>query len=311
MNRHVLALSAALLATLATLSATAQQVAAGGLAVEIAPRTYVVTEQGINLVIVADSAGSIVAGVQAPAAVAKARRALAALNAGPVRYALLMDGPGAAAYGDGGWEAGGALALGQEELRGRIRRGSRNAATPLAAGLRVPSMGYSEVVQVLLGREEAHCVKQPSGYSGADAAIHFEGAGVLYINSFTMDGYPDVDVDDGGTLAGVAQTAAAFATNFAEAPQAIEPIVPARGPLATIAQLGEFRDMVVAVHDRVEAMVKQGQTVEQVVAAHPTASFDARWGHGAVTPERFVRAAYASILKEREAAAAEEHQHSH
>jgi hypothetical protein len=200
--------------------------------------------------------------------------------------------------------------MAHEELRGRIRRTSRDASTPLAAGTRVPAMGFSEVVQVLLGREEAHLVKQPSGYSGADAAIHFEGAGVLYINSFTMDGYPEIDVENGGTLAGVAQTAAAFATNFAEAPQAIEPIVPRRGALATIAQLGEFRDMTVAVHDRVEAMVKQGLTVEQVVAARVTAPFDARWGHGPVTPERFVRAAYASILKEQEAEAAER-QHSH
>jgi hypothetical protein len=203
------------------------------------------------------------------------------------------------------------VALAHEELRGLIRHASRDASTPLAAGTRVPSVGYSEVVQVLLGREEAHCVKQPSGYSGADAAIHFEGAGLLYLNSFTMDGYPDIDVEAGGTLAGAAETADAFATNFAEAPQAIEPIVPARGPLATIAQLREFRDMLVAVHDRVEALVNEGKTADQVVAAHPTARFDARWGRGRVTPEQFVRAAFASIGKEREAEAAERARHSH
>ncbi|HET7460513.1 MAG TPA: hypothetical protein VFJ82_04670 [Longimicrobium sp.] len=309
MKRRLVA-AAALAIALPSFSA-AQQSVAGGLAVQVAPRTYVVTEQGANLVLVADSAGAMVAGVQQPALVAKARRALAALHAGPVRYALLMDGPGAARFGDGGWEAGGAVALGHEELRARIRRASRDASTPLAAGARVPSLGYSQVVQVLLGREEAHCVKQPSGYSGADVAIHFEGAGLLYLNSFTTDGYPEIDVDAGGTLAGVAETAAAFATNFAEAPQVIEPIVPARGPLATIRELGEFRDMLIAVHDRVEALVNEGKTVEQAVAAHPTAQFDARWGRGPVSPERFVRAAYASIGKEREAEAAERAGHSH
>jgi len=310
MKRRFLAVSA-IAAVLPALTAAAQQSVAGGLAVQVAPRTYVVTEQGANLVLVADSAGAMVAGVQSPALVAKARRALAALHAGPVRYALLMDGPGAPRFADGGWEQAGAVALAHEELRARIRRASRDAAAPLAAGTRVPSMGYSEVVQVLLGREEAHCVKQRPGYSGADVAIHFEGAGLLYINSFTMDGYPDIDVDAGGTLAGVAETVAAFATNFSDAPQAIEPIVPARGPLASIRELGEFRDMLIAVHDRVEALVNEGKTVEQAVAAHPTAQFDARWAHGPVSPERFVRAAYASIGKEREAEAAERAQHAH
>ncbi|HET7233463.1 MAG TPA: hypothetical protein VFJ16_25860 [Longimicrobium sp.] len=313
MNRRIMSLAATAFVCLSPLAARAQQqVVAGGLAVQVAPRTYVVTEQGANLVLVADSAGVMVAGVQAPALVAKARRALAALHAGPVRYALLMDGPGAARYGDGGWGQRGAVALAQEELRGRIRHASRTPATPLVAGTRVPAMGYSEVVQVLMGREEAHCVKQPSGYSGADAAIHFEGAGVLYLNSFTMDGYPDIDVEAGGGLAGVAETAAAFVTNFAEAPQVIEPIIPARGQLATIGQLREFKDMLVAVYERVEQLVKDGKTVDQAVAARPTASFDARWGRGPVSPERFVRAAYASVVKDRQAEAARQGQgHSH
>jgi hypothetical protein len=153
-------------------------------------------------------------------------------------------------------------------------------------------------------------VKQHPGFSRADVAIHFEGAGLLYLNSFTSDGYPDIDVDRGGTVAGMAETAAAFVTNFASFPDAIEPIVPARGPLATIRDLGAFRDMLVAVHDRIEPMIAQGKTVEQVLAAHPTADLDARWGHGPVTPERFVRTAYAAIVKER-AAAAQEPAHSH
>ncbi len=310
MNVRYSAACALVLAAVSPVAARAQQAVAGGLAVQVAPHAYVVSEAGANLVLIADSAGAMVAGVQAPALVAKARRALAALHAAPVRYALPMDGPGAARFGDGGWGAGGAVALAHEQLRALIRHASRDASTPLAPGTRVPAIGYSEVVQVRMGGEEAHCVKQPAGFSAADAAIHFEGAGFLYLNSFTMDGYPDIDVEAGGTLAGVAQTAAAFAANFAQAPAAIEPIVPARGRLASIRDLGEFRDMLVAVHDRVEQMVKDGKTVDQAVAAHPTADQDARWGRGPVTPERFVRAAYASILKEREAEAAEA-AHSH
>ncbi|HEX6751347.1 MAG TPA: hypothetical protein VF092_28910 [Longimicrobium sp.] len=299
MNRTRVVFAAALF--VATGPLRAQQTVAGGLAVQVAPHAYVVTDHGANLVLIADSAGAMVAGVQAPALVARARQALAALHAGPVRYALLMDGPGAAGFMDGGWESGGAVALAHESLRGAIRRASRDASAPKPAGARMPSVGYSQVVQVELGDEEAHCVKQEPGYSAADAAIHFEGAHVLYLNSLTTDGYPDIDVDRGGTLLGVAQTVAAFAANFEGAPQAIEPIVPARGPLAKIQDLRDFRDMVSAVHERISGLIDQGRTVEQVVAARPTAQFDARWGHGPVTPERFVRAAYASIQKERAA----------
>lgn len=73
--------------------ARAQQPAAGGLAVQVAPHAFVVTEQGRNLVLITGERESMVAGVQEPALVAKARRALEALHAQPVRYAVLMMGP--------------------------------------------------------------------------------------------------------------------------------------------------------------------------------------------------------------------------
>src|SRR3954468_5121351 len=146
MNRRSVSISTLAISLLSAPPLLAQQtVVAGGLAVQVAPHAYVVSDHGQNLVLIADSAGAMVAGVQAPALVAKARQALAALHAGPVRYALLMDGPGAPRFGDGGWGAGGAVALAHEQLRALIRRASRDAATPLAPGARVPAIGYSEV----------------------------------------------------------------------------------------------------------------------------------------------------------------------
>ncbi|MFL5383603.1 MAG: hypothetical protein ACJ8GN_13880 [Longimicrobiaceae bacterium] len=297
---------AVLVLALAAAPAGAQP-AAGGLAVQVAPRAYVVTEQGRNLVLITGARESMVAGVQEPALVAKARRALEALHAPPVRYAVLMMGPGAVGFEDAGWESGGALTMAHEGLRYRIIRARRgvDSVALRARTTHAPSLGFSEVVQVAMGNEEdAHLVKQPDGATGSDVAVHFERAGVLYLSSLTTDGYPEIDAEEGGTLAGLIKTVDEFATNFAAAPQAIEPIVPARGPLATLAELRDFRDMLTAVRDAVKPLLDAGKTADEVVAARPTARFDARWGRGPVTPERFVRAAYAALAKERAAAAA-------
>ena len=286
------------------------QPAAGGLAVQIAPHAYVVSDHGRNLVLITGARASMVAGLQEPALVEKARRALDALHAQPVRYAVLMLGTGAVEWEDAGWEGRGALAVAHEGLRYRIFRARRSMPDADSAALRrrstrVPSMGFSEVVQIAMDQDEdAHLVKQPDGATDADVAVHFERAGVLYLSSLTTDGYPDIDVEDGGTLSGLIKTVDAFATNFAGAPQAIEPIVPARGPLATLQDLRDFRDMLTAVRDAIKPMMDAGKDPDQVVAAHPTAQFDARWGHGPVSAERFVRMAYAALGKEATAAAA-------
>jgi hypothetical protein len=51
--------------------------------------------------------------------------------------------------------------------------------------------------------------------------------------------------------------------------------------------LKDYRDMIVSVRDTVQASIKQGRSENQIVAAHPSAKFDAQWGNGRVTPEAF------------------------
>ena len=297
---------AALVLALSAMPARAQDVhpAAGGLAMQIAPHAYVVTEGGRNLVLITGARESMVVGLQQPAAVEKARQVLATLHAPPVRYAVMMMGPGAVGMGDGGWGRDGALTIAQERLRYRILGASGNRPASDTSAQHPPTMGFSEVVQLAMGEDEdAHLVHQPAGATDGDVAVHFEGASVLYLSSLTTDGYPDLNADEGGTLAGLIKTVDDFANNFADAPQAIDPIVPARGPLAQLNELREFRDMLIATRDAVNPMLQAGKTADEVVAAHPTATLDARWGHGPVSADQFVRAAYAALAKERAAPA--------
>ena len=74
-------------------------------------------------------------------------------------------------------------------------------------------------------------------------------------------------------------------------------IIPGHGPLATKADLKAFRDMLVAVRDAVEPLVKAGKTLEQVMAAKPMAAFDAKWGKGFIKPDVFVGIVYADLAR--------------
>lgn|SRR5262249_47085716 len=69
------------------------------------------------------------------------------------------------------------------------------------------------------------------------------------------------------------------------------------GELDTLsaAAVADFRDMVKAVSDSVGRLKQAGRTVEEVIAAHPTASYDQRWGRGLVNADRFVRDVYQAV----------------
>jgi hypothetical protein len=53
--------------------------------------------------------------------------------------------------------------------------------------------------------------------------------------------------------------------------------------------------MLVTVADRVEKLKAQGTTVEDAVAAAPTADLDAAWGKGSIKPGTFVALVYESL----------------
>ncbi len=55
------------------------------------------------------------------------------------------------------------------------------------------------------------------------------------------------------------------------------------------------RDMILAIRDKIAPMVQQGKTVEEVIAAKPTADYDARIPTASTTSERFIRQVYTEL----------------
>jgi hypothetical protein len=60
-------------------------------------------------------------------------------------------------------------------------------------------------------------------------------------------------------------------------------------------ELAEYRNMLVAIRESVAAMKKGGRTLEETVAAKPTAPFDAKWGQFLITPAMFTGFVYAGV----------------
>jgi hypothetical protein len=72
-------------------------------------------------------------------------------------------------------------------------------------------------------------------------------------------------------------------------------IVPGRGPVSTAADVGAYRHMLQGVHDKVAALIARKKSLAEILAAKPTASWDAIYGRGGVAPDRFVENVYNSL----------------
>ena len=65
--------------------------------------------------------------------------------------------------------------------------------------------------------------------------------------------------------------------------------------VGTKAELQEFRDMLVAVREKVAALKRQGRSRNDIVAAKPTSAFDAEFGNFVIDPDFFTRLVYEGV----------------
>ncbi|HWZ59188.1 MAG TPA: hypothetical protein VNW46_09450 [Gemmatimonadaceae bacterium] len=253
----------------------------------LGPTTTLIAGPTGNLVALTGPEGTVLIGTQARSVTPRVRTALAARGAPPVRWVFATAGDSAWEAGDAGWGLTGATVLMHERLAfARERRG------PTGRPVRQPRVGFSEVVQLLVDSDAIHAVHQPRGANWAEVSVHIEGARVLYLGqSFTTDGYPAIDTVHGGSLDSLIATTDKF-LDFATNVQ----IIPGRGPVGTSRELHVYRDMLVAVREKLRPFATARRPLADVLASHPTAAFDATWGHGPVSAPSFVTAAYMSLL---------------
>jgi cyclase len=248
---------------------------------ELAPQLLLLAAPEGNMLVSVGPDGAFVVGVRGVSTTAHVSALIATRTQSSHRYVIISPQDSAHAQGDAGWGRLGAfVAVHENALR---RLGSQ------IAGVDRPHISFSDVLAIDLNGESIHVVHQQPGYSDADALTHFHNAGVVYLGeAYPGDGYPLIDVNQGGTLDGLVKTLDPWAGSSLR-------IVPARGPVAGGTDVKAFRDMIVTVRERVRALVAAGRSVDQVIAARPTAEYDARWSRGRVTPEVFVREVYRAV----------------
>ncbi len=157
------------------------------------------------------------------------------------------------------------------------RGGGRFAPQPPDAAR--PVVTYNDAVSFHLNGEEVRAFLAPAAHTDGDTFVHFPDSDVLHLGDvFRTTSYPVVDVYNGGSVAG---TIEALETAIAIAGPDTR-VIPGHG-LRVVGReaMMEFRDMIVDIRDQVRAQIASGRTLEEVMAAAPTAAYDAQWGQEA------------------------------
>lgn len=193
----------------------------------------------------------------------------------------------------------GAIIVAHENVRARMSTeqfieafNRRSDPSPPGA---LPVVTFTEAVTFHWNGDEIHVFHVHPAHTDGDAIIHFRRANVIHMgDTFFNRRYPFIDVSSGGNVHGVI----AAADRVLALADRDTKIIPGHGPLATVADLTAYRDMLITVRNRLARLIAEGKSREEAIAAKPTADFDATWG-GSMAPDVWVGIVYDSMTRDR------------
>lgn len=155
----------------------------------------------------------------------------------------------------------------------------------------LPVITFPNELRYHFGGEEVELLHVAAAHTAGDAVVFLRRHNVVHTGDvFLTSAYPFVDMDAGGDLDGLIEFNRAVLARIDE--QTV--IVPGHGRRARRADVTAYIEMLTAVRARLAALIADGASLEQVLAAKPTAEWDERYGNPATF---FIDRAYASLRR--------------
>lgn len=190
----------------------------------------------------------------------------------------------------------GAVIVAHENVRKRMSvdqfMQAFNTKIPAAPHVALPVITFTRDVTFHLNGDELHIFHLKNAHTDGDAVVHFRKANVLHTGDLYFAGiYPFIDVQSGGSINGMI----AAGKHLLPLIDDNSTVIPGHGPKSNKAEYKTFLEMLTSIRDRVNKLIKEGKSQEEVVAAKPTADFDGKWGKGFLSPDQFVSIVYSDL----------------
>ena len=251
---------------------------------------------GANIVVLSGDHGKFLVDAGISASEAKVRAALNAIGPTPVTYVVNTHWHWDHTDGNGWLHDSGATIIAHPNTLKYLSQATHVddwnwTMPPLPAGAR-PTILVDDSTTFIFAGDTIHVDHYGPGHTDGDLSVYFEKADVLTLgDTFWNGNYPFIDNQDGGNI----NDAIKWADKAIECTTDKTIVVPGHGPVGTRSQLIEFRNMLATVRDNVAALKRQGKSLDEVIAAKPSAAFDEKWGRFVIDPAYFIRLVYAGL----------------
>jgi glyoxylase-like metal-dependent hydrolase (beta-lactamase superfamily II) len=265
---------------------------------QLADGLYMLIGSGGNIALSTGPDGSVLVDTQFAPLNSKIVAAVRAAGGGDVKYVINTHWHFDHTGGNEPLGKAGAVIIAHDNVLARMSSeqflAAMNRREPPAPAAARPVVTFPTRTTFHLNGNTVNIVHVENAHTDGDSIVHFTDANIIHTgDTYMKDIYPFIDISSGGSIDGFIGSSAAVLARA----DANTKIIPGHGALANKADLQRFHDMLVKVRANIQSLIDQGKTEDEVVAAKPSAEFDATWGQGFMNAEQFNRFAYQSLKK--------------
>jgi len=153
----------------------------------------------------------------------------------------------------------------------------------------MPVITFTDQMQFHFNGELIELLHFGPAHTTGDTAVVFRNSNVVHMGDVFNASYPFIDAGNGGDLNGMIQFCREVLARLNE--DSI--VVPGHGPVLGYDDMAQYVSMLETVRNRINTMIGQGMSLDEVIAAKPTAEFDEKYGN----PARLIDRGYMSLSR--------------
>lgn len=168
------------------------------------------------------------------------------------------------------------------------------ATIPASPKVALPVITFNDAVTFRLNGHEIQVSHQANAHTDGDSIVYFKDANIMHTGDVMFNGlYPFIDTSSEGSVDGVIRVVKHILDMVDDKTQ----IIPGHGPLADKKDLQAYLQMLTTVRSRMQKLIDDGKSLEEIIALKPNADYDETWGVAFLKPEQFMGILHDSLTR--------------